>query len=164
LKPAKAFSQDMRSIQSPRAAQATYLTSEQALDLARERFPNLCCQGILPRKAIGTKVDLDDIDVALAFLEQCRPTKNPTVHSFDLRRTIKGDVQLGAVIAAAVALGFGTHSWFDITCYAPHALIAVNQNDVGRVARALRQGNYFTPQGANTLTLSTNSQGKQFRI
>jgi hypothetical protein len=137
----------MRSIGPQRAAQVTSLiTADEALMFARERFSNLCCGGILPRKAVGMPVDLDDIEIALAFLSQCRPTKVPTVHSFDLRRAIGrqlgdvqlGDVQLGAVIAAATALGFGVHSWHGISTYVPHALIGVNVDDVRRVAEISR--------------------------
>jgi hypothetical protein len=133
----------MLCIQSPVVAQGELggvarsdtLSGREALEIARERFPNLCCGGILPRKAIGREpVDLADIEIALLFLGQCRKTKTPTVHSFDLRRAIPGDVQLGAVIAAAAALGFPIHSWFGITTFAPHAMIAVNQSDVRRVA------------------------------
>jgi hypothetical protein len=108
------------------------LSGHEALEIARERFPNLCCAGILPRKAIGEPVELADIEIALAALAQCRKTKTPTVHSYDLRRAVPGNVQLGAVIAAAVALGFATHSWFGVTTFAPHALIAANQSDVRR--------------------------------
>jgi hypothetical protein len=115
-------------------ARADALSGREALEIARERFPNLCCAGILPRKDIGEPVDLDDIEVALVALAQCRKTKAPTVHSYDLRRAIPGDVQLGAVIAASVALGFGVHSWFGVTTFAPHAMIAVNQSDVRRLA------------------------------
>jgi hypothetical protein len=115
-------------------ARADALSGREALETARERFPNLCCAGILPRKAIGEPVDLDDIEIALAALAQCRRTKTPTVHSFDLRRAMPGDVQLGAVIAAATALGFGVHSWFGVTTYAPHAMIAVNKFDVRKQA------------------------------
>jgi hypothetical protein len=124
----------MRSTEPQRAAQV--MTADEALIIARERFPNMCCGGILPRKAVGTPVDLDDIDVALAFLSQCRRTRIPAMHTFDLRRVI--DAQVGAVIAAAVALGFDTHSWYKITTFAPHALIAVNANDVRRVAELSR--------------------------
>jgi hypothetical protein len=106
------------------------LSGREALEIARERFPNLCCTGILPRKAVGEPVDLDDIEIALLFLGQCRRAKTPTVHSFDLRSAIGG--QLGAVIAASVAQGFATHSWLGVTTFAPHALIAVNQGDVRR--------------------------------
>jgi hypothetical protein len=116
-----------------RLSRARVITAEQALVIARERFLNLSCGGILPRKAVGTLVDLDEIDVALTYLAQCRRTRIPAMHTFDLRRAI--DVQLGAVIAAATALGFPTHSWHDITCYAPHALIAVNESDVRRVTK-----------------------------
>jgi hypothetical protein len=38
------------------------------------------------------------------------------------------------VIAATTFLGFGVHSWYDITTFAPHAMIAVDQSDVRRVA------------------------------
>jgi hypothetical protein len=42
--------------------------------------------------------------------------------------------------AAAVAPGFAVHSWLNITCYSPHAMVAVNVSDV---EKARRQGNYF---------------------
>jgi hypothetical protein len=128
----------MLSIQSPivaqgqRIARGGALSGREALEIARERFPNLCCAGILPRKTVGEPVDLADIEVALVALARCRRTKTPSVHSFDLRRAIGG--QLGAVITASVALGFATHSWFGITTFAPHALIAINQSDVRRAA------------------------------
>jgi hypothetical protein len=109
------------------------ISPAQALVIARERFGNLCGGGILPKHATGVPVDLADIARALAFLSRCGKTAVPTVHSFDLRRMI--DVQLGAVICAATALGFATHSWLDITEFAPHAMVAVDAADVARVAR-----------------------------
>jgi hypothetical protein len=109
------------------------LTAEEALEIARERFPNLSCQGILPKRAVGDPVDLADIEVALKFLSQCRRTAIPKFHSFDLRRMI-GDVQIGAVIAAAVALGFDVRAWYGTAEFLPHAVIGVNANDVRRVA------------------------------
>jgi hypothetical protein len=118
---------------------APLISAADALEIARERFTNLCCGGILPRKAVGEPVDLADIEIALVALAQCRKTKTPTVHTFDLRRAMPGDVQLGAVIAASVALGFATHSWFGVTTFAPHALVAINQSDVRRVAMATRR-------------------------
>jgi hypothetical protein len=138
----KGVGQLMLCIQSPVVAQVELggvarggaLSGREALEIARERFPNLCCGGILSRKVVGEPVDLADIEIALAALARCRKTKVPTVHSFDLRRAVPGDVQLGAVICASVALGFATHSWFGITTFAPHALIAVNQSDVRRAA------------------------------
>jgi hypothetical protein len=114
------------------AHRAQVMTAEEALIVARNRFHNLCANGILGTKHVGPPVDPADVDVALAFLSRCGRTKVPACHSFDLRRAI-GDVSLGAVIVAATALGFGVHSWFDITCYAPHALVAVNATDVRRV-------------------------------
>ena len=114
----------------------------EALAIARERFPNLCAGGILPKRAIGEPVDLDDIAAALTFLDRCRRTKVPRVHSFDLRRLISNwnhgsnltvaGVQLGAVIAAAVALGFEVQNWHGVTCYAPHAMIGVSRVDTQR--------------------------------
>jgi hypothetical protein len=109
-----------------------------ALMLARERFPNLCANGILGRKFTGPPVDPGHVTTALAFLSQCRKTKIPTVHSFDLRREI-GDVSLGAVIAAATALNFDVRSWYGPTAFPPHALIGVSQRDVRRVAAASRK-------------------------
>ena len=133
----------MLCIQSPIVAQGELgggvLSAAGALEIARERFPNLCCGGILSRKAVGEPVDLDDIEIALVALSQCRKTIAPTVHSYDLRRAIPSDLQLGAVIAGATALGFGVHSWFGVTTFAPHALIAVNKSDITRVATAARR-------------------------
>jgi hypothetical protein len=127
----------MTATASVRAAQVTSLiTAADALIIARERFSNLSCGGILPKRALGEPVDLDDIDVALAFLAQCRKTKVPSCHSFDLRRAV--DVQLGAVIAAATALGFDVHSWLDITTFVPHCMTNVDPDDVRRVANLSR--------------------------
>jgi hypothetical protein len=44
------------------------------------------------------------------------------------------DAQQGALICAAVALGFDVYSWHGTRTFAPHALIAVNQSDVRRQA------------------------------
>jgi hypothetical protein len=141
----KGFDQLMLSIQSPVVAQETkaelgggVLSGREALEIARERFPNLCCEGILPRKAVGEPVDLADIEIVLAALAQCRKTKTRGMgmHTFDMRMLI--DVQHGALIAAAVALGFDVYSWRGTRTYAPHALIAVNQSDVRRIAAQTR--------------------------
>jgi hypothetical protein len=112
---------------------AQEISPTHALVIARARFPNLCCGGILPKRAVGAPVDLDDIAHALALLAQCRKSEEPSCHSFDLRRLIGG--QLGATITACVALGFDVHSWHDITAYAPHALVGIDVADVARVAR-----------------------------
>jgi hypothetical protein len=144
----------MLHIESPIVAQVTTNINieierrglcREALAIAREHFPNLCAGGILPRHAVGEPVDLDHIAVALTFLDRCRRTKVPRVHSFDLRRLISNwnhgsnltiaGVQLGAVIAAAVALGFEVQNWHGVTCYAPHAVIGVNRLDVTTQSR-----------------------------
>lgn len=124
------------------------LSAADALMIARRRFPNLFCGGILTRHTAhtGIPVDLAEINIALAFLGQCRRSRTPRVHSFDLRRAIARwsedgtgdgarDVQLGATIAAATALGFPVHSWRGVTTFAPHAIIGVNANDVKRVVK-----------------------------
>jgi hypothetical protein len=110
------------------AAQA--MDGAQALLIARERFPNLCCSGILSRKAVGKPVDIGDVEIALMILRQCRPAKAPGMHTFDMRKLI--NVQHGALIAAATALGFDVHSCYGTRTYAPHALISINQGDVRR--------------------------------
>jgi hypothetical protein len=121
----------MRCTSAPSEAQE--LSPEVALQIARERFPNLSSGGILPKLVAGMPVNLSDLADALAFLAQCRKTDRPTemMHSFDLRRAV--DVSVGALIAAATALKFEIHSWFGVTGYAPHAMIAVNAADVVRV-------------------------------
>jgi hypothetical protein len=112
------------------------ITADQALEIARERFSNLCSEGILSRKAIGTPIDLDDLEIALAFFRQCRPTKVPNMHSFDLRRLIGGQISIGAIIAAAIALGFDVRSWYGAMEFGVHAMIAIRQIDVRRLAMA----------------------------
>jgi hypothetical protein len=119
---------------STRAMAQAPLSAQQALVIARERFPNLCRGGILPRKTVGEPVDLGEIATTLAFLRRCRTTKIPNVHTLDLSRSI--GVRPGAVIAAATALGFNVRSFYGVNCYAPHALIGVNCADATRVAAA----------------------------
>ena len=100
------------------------------LALVRQhRFPNLRAEGILPKRATGPDVDPREVAVALAFLIRCRRTKYPTVHTRDLQRHI-GGVSVGAVIAAAVALGFQVCSWRGAREFFPHALIGVSKIDV----------------------------------
>jgi hypothetical protein len=111
------------------------MSPETALAIARERLPTLYGNGILPKRAVGVPVDLDDLAAALAFLSRCRKTKVPTVHSFDLRRAV--GVQLGAVIAAATALGFDVRNWMGVTEFGVHAVIGVDQDDVARVAQSV---------------------------
>jgi hypothetical protein len=107
----------------PVPAQGT-ITPERALVIARQRFPNLYATGILGRRCTGPEIDLWHITKAVTVLAGCRKSKFANCHSFDLRRQI-GGVSLGAVICAAVALGFDVHSWFGVTDYAPHAMTNV---------------------------------------
>jgi hypothetical protein len=124
----------MLDTKTPAPAQGTKLISaEMALTIARQRFPNLCSAGILGKRATGAPIDLAHVTIALAFLSQCRKSKVPNCHSFDLRRAI-GNVSLGSVIAAAVALGFPLVSWAGVTSFAPHAMIGVNSADVAQIA------------------------------
>jgi hypothetical protein len=109
----------------PVATQAT-LTAERALSIALRRFPNLCRTGILGRRFTGPPIDLDHVETALSFLAQCRKSKVPNCHSFDLRRQI-GGVSVGSVIAACVALDFQVCSWSGVTDYMPHALVNVDR-------------------------------------
>jgi hypothetical protein len=59
------------------------------------------------------------------------------MHSHDLCRLL-GGVQPGAVIAAAIALGFEARSWYGVAMFAPHALININKFDARRLARCGR--------------------------
>lgn len=125
----------MTCIEAPVAAQVT-LSGRKALVIAQERFPHLGAGGLLPRKVAPQPINPGEIETALAFLRQCRRTKTPRVHSFDLQRLV--GVQLGAVIAAAFALGFDVHTWLGVTSFAPHAMIAVNGADAKRAAMAIQ--------------------------
>jgi hypothetical protein len=118
----------LTTISRPIAAQAT-MTAEHALMVARRRFPNLCANGILGRRCTGPEIDLWHISKAVTVLAQCRKTKVPTCHSFDLRRQI-GGVSVGPVICAAGALDFQVCSWSGVTDYMPHCLIGVDPRDV----------------------------------
>jgi hypothetical protein len=121
----------MLSEQAQRAQQPTptKISAGEALALAHERFPNLTAAGILGAKQSGQPIDPAHVTRALAFMAQCRKSKVPAVHSYDLRQAI-GGVSVGAVICASIALGFPVVSWFGVTDYAPHALIGVNATDV----------------------------------
>jgi hypothetical protein len=121
----------MLCIEAPVAAQVT-LSGREAFVIALERFPYLGAGGLLPRKVAPQPVDPGEIETAMAFLRQCRRTKTPRFHSFDLQRLI--GVQLGAVIAASVALGFETRNWLGVTTFGAHVMIAVNRVDAARVA------------------------------
>jgi hypothetical protein len=94
--------------------------------ISRRRISRLLCLATLRQGYQGRSFDVVEINRFTNRLAWW------TVHTVDLRRAIPGDVQLGAVIAAATALGFGVHSWFGVTTFAPHALIAINQSDVRR--------------------------------
>jgi hypothetical protein len=120
----------LSTIQRPTVAQ---VTAEQALVIARKRFPSLYATGILGAKRTGPPIELAQIERAMAFLALCRKTKTPRTHSHDLRQAI-GNVSVGATIAACVALEFDCHSWLGTTDFAPHALIGVNETDIWRMA------------------------------
>jgi hypothetical protein len=108
------------------------ITVDQALEIARERFENLRATGILGSKHTGPPIDPEHVTVALAFLGRCRKTRKPTVHSHDLRAAIGNGVSLGAVIAAAHALGFAVHSWLGTRTYVPGVMTNADARDVER--------------------------------
>jgi hypothetical protein len=123
------------------------MAAEQALVIANERFGNLKANGILASKYTGPEINIDHVATALAFLAQCRKTKIPACHSFDLRRRI-GNVSLGAVIAAAVGLDFAVHTWRGTVDYVPHAMMNVNPSDVRRMADCDRDDDQRTGRPA----------------
>jgi hypothetical protein len=123
----------MSTIERAIVAQVT-MTPVQAMVIARQRFPNLASTGILDRRSTGPPIDPAHVTIALRFLMRCRKSRIPAVHSFDLREKI-GNVSVGAVIAASVALGFEVYSWVGVTDYAPHALVGINSTDVARRCR-----------------------------
>jgi hypothetical protein len=122
----------MLCIEAPDMAQVT-LSGREALVIAQERFPNLGSAGILPPNKFRQSIDPGEIETAMVFLRQCRRTKTPRVHSFDLQRLI--NVRVGAIIAASVALGFETRNWLGVTTFGAHAMIAVNAADAKRAAQ-----------------------------
>lgn len=95
------------------------------IELAKAWFPNLCAPGILPRRVTGPPIDPAHVATALHLLGRCRRTKRPTVHSSDLCR--HAGVSPGAIIAAAIALGFTVRGWYGAKAYYPHALVAVSR-------------------------------------
>jgi hypothetical protein len=109
------------------------ISAERALVIARERFPNLYANGILGRRCTGRAIDPAHVQIALAVLARCRKSKVPAVHSFDLRQAI-GNVSLGAVIVACIALEFDCHSWFGTRSFGTHVLVNVNRADVAKIA------------------------------
>jgi hypothetical protein len=144
----------LRLVPSPVMAQGRILSGREAVAIARTRFANLCGEGMLSRNGLtpfpwnhgkhhsaatdyptvlGTPLDLDDVEAALAFLSQCRKTDAAIVNVFELRRAIGG--QLGATIAAASALGFDVCNYYGGLSFGAHAKIAVNRVDVQRLAK-----------------------------
>jgi hypothetical protein len=119
----------LSTIQRPTVAQ---VTAEQALVIARKRFPNLAATGILGTKRIGPPIDLNHVEIALRFLMRCRKSKVPAVHSHDLCGEI--GVSVGAVICAAHALGFDVRGWMGTRQFFPGAMVGVNARDVRRLA------------------------------
>jgi stage V sporulation protein SpoVS len=93
--------------------------------LAHERFGNLAAVGILGRRCTGQPIDPGHVEIAIKFLSCCRRTKKPAVHSHDLRRAIGKGASQGAVIAAAIALGFDARSWMGTQMFVPGAMINV---------------------------------------
>jgi hypothetical protein len=137
----------MLSIVRPVAAQATnitkVITAEQALVIAKERFGNLKATGILGSKHTGPPIDLNHVEIVLAFLVggECRKTATPRLHTFDLQRAISTSlnvVSTGAVICGAYALGYCVRSWMRTRTYVPGAMTNVNADDVERCAAELR--------------------------
>jgi hypothetical protein len=108
----------------------SYTPTSAAAPPAKDRFQNLCAEGILPRSAAGRPIPPADTARAQAFLNRCRRTKRPNVHTTKLQRLV--GVGPGAIIAAAVGLGFEVRGWYGIWEFFPHALIGVNRFDVRR--------------------------------
>jgi hypothetical protein len=123
------------SIETRPPAQWRNLSVSQALVIARERFGNLCATGILGRRFLAKPIDEREVAIALAFLQKCRKTKTPRLHTLDLVHAIGQGVSVGAVIAAAVGLGFDVRAWYGVTTFVPHAMIGVNASDMRRVSR-----------------------------
>jgi hypothetical protein len=117
----------MLSEQAQRAQQPTptKISAGEALALAYERFPNLTAAGSLGAKQSGQPIEPAHVEIAIKFLSGCRRTKKPAVHSHDLRRAIGKGVSQGAVIAAAIALGFDARSWMGTQMFVPGAMINV---------------------------------------
>jgi len=126
----------MLDTKTPAPAQGTKtISAEMALTIARERFPSLSANGILGRRYSGPAIDPAHVEIAMKFLSGCRRTKKPAVHSHDLRIAIGHGVSQGAVISAAIALGFDSRSWMGTQMFVPGAMIGVNARDVAALGR-----------------------------
>jgi hypothetical protein len=105
-----------------------------AIALAKEKFPDLSASGLNTTDV--DPVDVDQVATAIAYLRNLRPTKTTTRGSYGLKHSaerwgranrMEPYVTNGALIAAAVALGFvvkrqdGRNN--------PNADIGVNIND-----------------------------------
>jgi hypothetical protein len=106
------------------------ISANEALAMAREVFPNLAAIGILGSKRTGQPINPAHVEIALAFLAPCRKSKKPAVHSHDFRQAIGHGVSQGAVIVAAIALGFDVRSWLGTQMFVPGAMVSVNKADV----------------------------------
>jgi hypothetical protein len=130
----------MLHIERAAVAQAAIsMTPQQALVIARERFPDLSGDGIrVYPGAAPQQMHDNQVETALAFLRLLRPTRRPTMGSGTLKHDCENwgsanglcaYVSRGTLTAAAIALGY------PVTAYrsGPHVQIGVSITDLRKV-------------------------------
>jgi hypothetical protein len=114
-----------------------------AIAVARTLFTKLCADGTMPKFGVPVPVDPDQVDAAMRYLVNVKPTKKPTAFSDDLASNISQSVgrkiSNGALIAASVTLGLTVRTWYGVQVLAPDALIGVSRRAVCKPVRSAQQ-------------------------
>jgi hypothetical protein len=115
------------------------VTGEQALVIARQRFPDLSGDGIrVYPGSTPQEIHADQIETAMAFLRLLRPTKILTIGSGTLKHNCEtwgsvnglcAYVSRGALTAAAVAMGYHMRAY----TVGPHVEIGVSLRDLRKL-------------------------------
>ena len=114
-----------------------------AIKVARAAYPNLTPSGFATtdKTLADDQFSHEEIATALAFLKQCKPIKHPSRGSYGLKHMaedwgeahgLAGYVSNGALIVAAVALGF------PIRRVGLNAGIAISRLDLKRVMKSFK--------------------------
>lgn len=113
-------------------------------------FPQLCEYGLRrpPKSSLASPLRADEIATAIAFLRRFKPTKRGTYNSYFLkheaerwgrRNGMVAYVSNGALIAAAMSLGFVIDEYKNCWPTSPNAKIGISRRDFNTFMREERE-------------------------